>query len=189
MRRLLIAVIALAALPAALAQDKARFEIGAQVAVLDLRSSIYEKPGAIGGRFGYNPSRWLTTEAELNYFPQNPSGNFGESVAFFGPKIGYRFYDVPGLGDTGVFFKARPGFIHFGGQFYQLRNAGNRTKPAFDVGFVWEHYFKTYGVFRIDASDVIIPFGNAAIDIGSIDLAHPHTTHNFYMTLGLGVRF
>jgi Outer membrane protein beta-barrel domain len=188
MRRLLIAVIALAALPT-LAQDEARFEVGTQVAAIDLRSSIYEKPLGIGGRFGYNATKWLTMEAEINYFPQNPSGNFGQSVAFFGRKIGHRFYGVPGLGNTGVFFKALPGFIHFGGQFYQLRNAGNRTKPAFDIGLVWEHYFKTYGVFRIDVSDVIIPFGNAAIDIGFVDLAHPRTTHNFYITTGLGVRF
>ncbi len=188
MRYVLFTVLLFTCWPA-LAQDEPRFEIGAQLSALDMRNSLGEKPGGIGGRFGYNPKKWLTTEAELNYFPQNPSGNFGETTAFFGPKIGYRFYDVPGFGDTGIFFKVRPGFIHFGGQFYQLRNPSNRTRPAFDLGLVWEHYFKTYGVFRVDVSNVVIPFGNAGINIGFADLAHPRTTHNFYISVGLGFRF
>ncbi len=187
MRYLFVIVLLLTGLPA-LAQEP-RFEAGAQIAVLDLRNSVGEKPLGIGGRFGYNATNWLTAESELSYFPQNPSGNFGETLAVFGPKVGCRFSDVPGVGDMGVFFKARPGVINFGGPFFTERNVANRTKFAFDVGVVWERYFRTYGVFRIDIGDVIIPFGDAALSVGSIQPVYPHTSHNLHATFGVGVRF
>lgn len=167
----------------------AQFEFGAQLTALDLRNVVGEKPLGLGGRFGYNVTEHLSAESELNYFPQNPSGNFGETQALFGFKAGQRFADVPAFGDFGLFAKARPGLVHFGGPFFAERNPDNRTKLAFDLGVVFERYFKSHGVFRLDFSDVIIPFGSQQINAGAVEPLRPATSHNFQVTIGLGVRF
>ena len=50
-----------------------------------------------------NLTKYLSLEAETNYFPKNPSGNYGETLGHFGVKMTKRFDRF------GVFAKARPG--------------------------------------------------------------------------------
>ncbi len=159
-----------------------RFEIGTQLTVLKMRNSIGETPGGIGGRVGYNLNQYVTLESEVNYFPQNPSGNFGETEALFGAKAGLR------SSGFGIFAKARPGFVHFGGDFYRVRNPGNLTHPAFDLGGVAEFYPKEHLGVRIDFGDTIVAFGEKPIQTG----LQPFTggvSHNFQLSLGVLFRF
>ena len=65
------------------------------------------EPG-FGGRFGYNFSRYLTLEAEGNFFPRDRELEGGRKTqGLFGAKVGKRMDRV------GIFGKARPGFIRF----------------------------------------------------------------------------
>lgn len=160
-----------------------RFEFGAQVTALDLRATIGEKPGGVGGRFICNLNDYLSLESEVNYFPQNPSGNFGETQALFGAKVGYRRRDI------GIFAKVRPGFVHFGGDFYRVRNPGNLTHPAVDLGGVLEMFPREHVGFRVDVGDTIVGFGDRPIQIGAIKPFAGGIGHNFQVSLGILFRF
>ena len=159
------------------------FEAGVQFGALDLNNSIGEKPLAAGGRFGYWRAEWGTIEAEYNYFPENPSGNFGETLVLAGVKAGGWFEGI------GVFAKARPGVIHFGGDFFKARNPGNRSQPALDVGLVVQRMFGERAGVRLDVGDTMIFFGDAVIDTGDGSPDSPGTAHSVQMTLGFFVRF
>jgi hypothetical protein len=179
-RTISLAVLLLLDIPVA---AQARFEIGALLTGLNLNSIQGEYPAGIGGRFGYNFTDFLTVETEVNYFPQNPAGNFGETQALWGIKAGHRF------GRLGLFGKARPGLVHFGGDFYRTYNYANPTKFAFDLGFVLEGYFGSHGIFRFDVSDVVIPFGNTPVYSGTLQPRYPGISHNPQFSVGIGIRF
>jgi hypothetical protein len=165
------------------AAAQGRFEVGAHFTGLNLNSIQGEYPAGIGGRFGYNVADFLTVESEVNYFPQNPSGNFGETQASWGVKAGHRF------GRLGLFAKARPGLVHFGGDFYRAYNHDTPTKFAFDMGFVLESYFGSRGTLRFDLSDVIIPFGNTPVYSATVAPRYPGNSHNPQFSIGIGIRF
>ena len=67
-------------------------------------------------------------------------------------------------------------------------NDREQTRFALDVGGVAEFYPNHHVVLRVDASDVIIPFGNNVVGQG-LFAQRLGTTHNFQFTLGVGVRF
>src|SRR5437867_4007230 len=98
------------------AQDDKRFTVGAQVTVIHLHW-VDEYPGGVGGRFSYDAIRRgsfvLSPEAEVNYFPENTIGRFGETELLAGVKAGVR------IGQCGFFAKARPGLVHFAGRTFQ----------------------------------------------------------------------
>src|SRR5262245_28612097 len=105
----LLILLALAAVAAAQA-DKP-LEIGVAFSVL-LVDPLREGAGSIGARASYDLAfqrLTLAPEFEFNYFPQNPSGNFGETQLLAGARAGVK------VDQFGFFLKARPGFVHFAG--------------------------------------------------------------------------
>ncbi len=163
------------------------FEVGLQFTSLRLHA-LGEGAGGFGGRFTYNRFEHLAFEAELNHFPENPSGDFGETEAFFGVKAGTRFDQF------GLFAKARPGVIHFGGGSAAER-LSQKTQFACDLGGVFEYYPSPRWLVRADFGDTIIPFGNTTFlsPLGGTS-AGPNvvrlgTTHNFQGSVGFAIRF
>ncbi len=129
-----------------------RFELGVQVTGLRL-SALGENPAGIGGRFGYNFAQHLSLDAQLNHFPSNPSGNFGETQAMVGLKSGIR------EGKFGIFARGGVGVIHFGGGYFDQR-LDRKDFFAADVGAVFEYYASRHIILRLDMADTIIPFGD-----------------------------
>lgn len=166
------------------------------------------EPG-IGGRLGYNFSRYLALEAEGNFFPRDRDLEGGRKVqGLLGAKVGNKFDKV------GLFAKARPGFVRFGKGDY--KQSGGciavfppplacfqpvvRTNFAFDLGGVAEVYPSKNTLIRFDAGDTIIRFkrrNTAAFQVprgsaGPVPVAVPvsaKTTHNFQGSIGIGYRF
>jgi hypothetical protein len=90
-----------------------------------------EKPFGLGGRIGGEFGNHITVEAEANHFPENPSGNFGETQVLGGVKGGGH------VGSWGGFIKIRPGLLHFGGSDFRARNS-SLDDAILDIGAVAE---------------------------------------------------
>src|SRR5215467_5949778 len=105
-----------------------RFEAGLVVTGAHLHK-INEKPLGLGGRFFFDLTPHAALDFEVTDYPEDPSGNFGETTILFGGKAGSRFDRF------GVFGKARAGMIHFGGSAFDLR-LERKTVPLGDVGAV-----------------------------------------------------
>ena len=158
-------------------------EVGGFVTTLNLHSSVYEKPAGIGGRFTYNINENVAIDAEFAHFPANPSGNFGESQAVVGIKAGIRKEKF------GVFAKARPGMINFGGEYFKQRYTGDRKNLMVDVGGVFEYYPSSRVILRVDVGDSLISYGNdTLLSVYGVPEKHK-TTHNLQTTFGIGFRF
>jgi hypothetical protein len=159
-----------------------RTELGVQFTTISLHEFSEKRPG-VGGRFGYNLSSHISLDTEVNHFPENPSGNFGETQALFGVKVGKRFDRI------GVFAKARPGVIHFGGGDFSQR-LRDKTHLALDLGGVLEYGLSPHIFVRFDLGDTIVAFGGAtflsAVSPGPTRLG---TIHNLQVSIGLGIRF
>jgi hypothetical protein len=155
-------------------------DIGIQLNVIRLHN-LNEAPFGIGGRWTHRVASVFAIDTELTHYPENPSGNFGETTALFGIRAGKRFER------NAIFAKARPGVIHFGGEYFRLR-LDPKTHFTMDVGAVLEYYRGRRTVVRIDVGDAIIVYGAARL----FDRLNPDalgTVHNFQVGFGLGVRF
>ena len=134
-------------------QNVPRYEVGGQL--YSLGSSNLSDYGA-GGRFTYNlnPYFAIDTEANASLYIGDESIGVNGALVFAGVKVGRRFNKV------GVFAKARPGFTSsFTRQTSPAFFDSERvTKPAIDLGAVFEYYPSTHTILRVDASDVIIGF-------------------------------
>jgi hypothetical protein len=142
---------------------------------------IDEAPFGIGLRFNYNFLPLLASDVELTHYPENPSGNFGETTGLFGIRVGTH------VDRFGVFGKFRAGVIHFGGDYFDLR-LDQKTHPIVDVGGVVECYPKEHIFLRIDVGDSIIYYGSTRL----FNRPSPDelgTVHNFQPGFGFGVRF
>lgn len=197
-----------------------KFEIGAQGSVLRVPARTFTTVGStalfnedqnndwgFGGRAGYNLSRNIGIEAEINFFPRDNAADGGHKLqGLFGAKVGQRFEKV------GVFLKARPGFVRFSRGQYQFGTGGCATvfpppigcfQPqattnfAFDLGGVAEVYPSKNTIIRFDAGDTMIHFRGqrlvAAVDPSNDGLVvlpvAPETKHNFQASVGFGFRF
>lgn len=181
--RIAASIIVMAAGPAlAQSQDQtARFEAGAQFAVLHLNlNGTGEGPAGIGGRFSVNLTKYVSLEAETNYFPKDPSGNYGETLGLFGVKLTERFNRF------GVFAKARPGLIHFSGDL--ASRLSRKDQFALDVGGGLEFYPNRHTVLRFDIGDTIIPYGSTTILLGPSPTTLG-TRNNLQGEFGFAVRF
>jgi hypothetical protein len=158
--------------------------VGGFVGTIDLRGPVGEKPLGFGGRVSYDFNDHFALDGEAAYFPQNPSGNFGQTAAFAGVKAGIRTKNV------GVFAKARPGVVRFGGDFFKAYNGQSQNHFALDVGGVVEFYPSKRVVVRVDVGDTIIPFGQDPVR-GPLPpfVTRPGTTHNLQASIGAGFRF
>jgi hypothetical protein len=129
-----------------------------------------------GGRFTYNLNNYLAFDSEVDFFLPDEGPPYA-TQGLFGIKAGKRNKYL------GIFAKARPGF-----QTNFIVNDREQAKLALDVGGVAEFYPNRHVVLRVDASDVIIPFGNNIVGRG-LFAERLGTTHNFQFSLGVGVRF
>jgi hypothetical protein len=123
----------------------------------------------------------IATDLELTYYPENPSGNFGETAALFGVRAGRQFDRI------GLFVKGRPGLMHFGGGYFDLR-LDRKTFFIVDVGGVVEFYPTPRTFLRIDAGDTVIYFGSARL-FNRLNPDPLGTVHNFQPGFGFGFRF
>jgi hypothetical protein len=168
------------------AYEPPKFEAGPLFTGLRL-DTMGEAAAGLGGRFTYNRFEHLAFEAEAGHFPENPSGNFGETEALFGVKAGTRFDQL------GIFAKLRPGFIYFGGGDAAERMS-DRLHFACDLGVVFEYYPSSRSMLRADFDDTIIPFGGTRFISPVGTPAGPRivrlgTTHNFQTSLAFAFRF
>jgi hypothetical protein len=169
------------------AQEEKRkpFEAGLQFSGVHL-NALAESPAGIGGRTSYEFTRGkliFAPELEFNYFPQNPSGNFGESQLLAGARIGIQ------AGRVGIFLKARPGFVHFGGDDFKSRNNGATTAFATDLGVVIEYPASKRIGIRVDFGDTLIDFSRPVFTGASAVPNSPGVSHNFQGGVGIVFRF
>lgn len=158
-------------------------EIGVQFTALRV-GPLGEGAGAVGGRASYDLGfRRLTIapEVEFNYFPQNPSGNFGETQLLAGARGGVK------IDQFGFFLKLRPGVVHFGGADFVERN-GSSTNFALDAGGVFEYYISRRVALRVDWGDTMIYFPQA-IATGVSPVKPAGWYHNLQGGGGVGLRF
>ena len=170
-------IVAVSLVPSAGAET---YEVGLQLTGVHLLK-IDEAPFGIGARFNYNLTQFVAADGEITHYPENPSGNFGETAALAGIRAGKR------VGRIGTFIKVRPGVMHFGGEYFKLR-LDERTHFIMDVGVVLEYYPSPHTFIRVDAGDTIIYFGNARL----FNRPNPDalgTIHNFQPGVGFGFRF
>lgn len=164
--------------------DDRRIEVGGFLTHLSLTDSNGEGPVGLGGRFGYNFSKYVGLDAEIAHLPENGQGAFGQTLVLAGAKAGVRSEKF------GVFAKVRPGIVHFGGSRYNVFGNNQPTKFALDVGGVVEFYPTKRSIIRVDAGDTIIAFGNDRFPSGTPNFIYePGTSHNFQGSIGFGFRF
>ncbi|HEY7545516.1 MAG TPA: outer membrane beta-barrel protein [Blastocatellia bacterium] len=159
-----------------------KLETGAHFIALHLKD-FEEGPAGAGLRFTYNINDHFSLEAEADHFPENPSGNFGESLALVGLKAGKR-------NDTfGVFGKVRPGVIHFGGEFFSPR-LDKFTFFAVDASGALEYYPTRRLSLRFEIGDLIIAYSGARyLTVSGPEIVKLGTSHNLQTTLGFSIRF
>jgi hypothetical protein len=185
--------------------DEKKFEVGAQFSVLHsslpheatftgvvcvttpcpsfvISNSREIQPG-FGGRFGYNLTRNIALEAEVNFFTGASSFSVPDQFkgghkiqGLFGVKAGKRFDKV------GIFGKARPGFLYASKGDLQPRTnvaciamvsifpppAGcfetiSKSSFAIDLGGVVEVYPTNRTIIRFDAGDTIVRLGERTV--------------------------
>jgi opacity protein-like surface antigen len=202
------------------ASEDNSFEVGGQLVGIDMGplESIITFQGmtirrdqfdvgyvGVGGRFGYNFNRFLSIEAEGNFFPER---NFNEveqsrkAQFLAGLKAGIRTEKF------GVFAKARPGLMYFSSIPAHERCTFSPITPtvftsttscvqekqtnfAFDVGGVVEYYPTSRIIIRLDLGDTLVHFKETGPtpNFGSSVFTPANTTHNFQCSIGFGIRF
>lgn len=200
-----------------------KFEIGGQFTILRrvdanpaqeifrrfVFPSFTENPATLselglGGRFTYNLTKYLSIEAEANFFPDDKRSDFIIGVpvrtvepggrkfqAVFGPKLGIRKRRF------GVYGKVRPGLIRIE-RYDVVQVIGTQTNFFvlsevkrglrffnLDFGGVFEYYPSRRTVFRVDVGDTIIRYG--AQEPKAINPSF--TRHNLQFSTGFGFRF
>ena len=116
----ILILIAVLALPASAFGQK--YQFSAAFSGMHLHK-IDEGPLGIGVRFNYNLPKWIAADAEVIAYRSNSAGHYGETAGLLGIRAGSRF------GHFGLFAKARPGIIHFGGRVHC--SAGSEDKFHF----------------------------------------------------------
>ena len=183
----LLFILCLGPILPCLAQSDERkpFEAGVQFTTLRL-NTLGEGAAGIGGRASYEFKRGkliFAPELEYNYFPQNPSGNFGESQLLTGVRVGFRIDRV------GIFVKARPGFVHFGGDDFRSRNNGPSTNFACDFGAIFEYPATGRVGARFDFGDTLVNYPRPVFTGGSVTLTPSGLYDNFQGGVGIVFRF
>jgi hypothetical protein len=183
------ATISLLSATAARAQtDIPRIEAGIHFTEFRLRAPIAEGAAGIGARFGWNLSNHLGFEGEVNHFPGStgPRGtpDFHETEGLFGAKVGF------GTKYGGIFGKVRPGFLHFPKDSAAAQRGLMRQDYfALDLGVVAERYFANHAYLRLDAGDTIVSYRNESFLDAFGSTTRLGTSHNFQLSLGVGVHF
>ena len=156
-----------------------RLEIGGQITSIQF-SGLGESGLGVGIRGAWRAFRWLALETELNRVPENPGGNFGQTLLASGVRLGL---PIPPL-ELAV--KVKPGGVHFGGRLFQSFNPQVRWKPALDVGSVLLFRPRRHVAVRVDVGDLLIFYGSSVV---ATPLQSPGqvlgTTHNRQISVGI----
>ncbi len=148
----------------------------------------YKTNVGFGGRAGYNLTKQIALESEINYFPQDYNRVTINAVeGLFGVKAGWRGKKV------GAFGKARPGFFHYEEPIVCITTPCNNptfTNFALDLGGVLEFYPSRSLVTRFDLGDTMIRQQRITGSFGPVlpaakDVFH----HNLQFSAGVGFRF
>jgi hypothetical protein len=181
--------------------DRPKFEAAGQYVFIH-HASFDQFNSGLGGRFGYNITRYLAAEGEFDFFPQKRSvlNAMDSSIiryydsqrceGLFGVKAGKRSRHI------GIFGKARPGFFYISqGKLYidpRVRLIRAPEEPqsqlrfAMDLGGIVEFYTSKRSFIRIDAGDTMINFTRSKWgDISNKDIL----SHNLQLNVGMGFRF
>jgi hypothetical protein len=181
--------------------DLPKFEASGQYVFMH-HFSFDQSNSGLGGRFGYNLTRYLAVESELDFFPQKRAvlNSVNSSIqryydsrrceSLFGVKAGIRSRHI------GIFGKARPGFFYISQGKYYLdprivffrapEEAQSRFRLAMDLGGVVEIYTSKRSFARIDLGDTMIHFTRSQWgDISTKDIL----SHNLQLNAGMGFRF
>jgi hypothetical protein len=159
-----------------------KYDASFQISVLDMREHLGEKALGVGGRFGYRLSSMMYLDGEIHYFPEDPSGNFGQILSLGGIRVGKEYESI------GIFAKARAGTIRFDGKAFSLR-LSDKAHPAFDLGVMLEYYTQRYLFVRMDIGDCIIPFKGTTFLSPYGETVPLGTQHNLLAEFGFGIRF
>src|SRR5262245_23621680 len=181
---LAMSAVVAAASPLHAQEPVRRIELGGAIGAIDLRNSVGEKPFTAALRAAYRLTATIGVEAEVTFCPQNPSGNFGETLFAAGRRAGV------GLGRAVVYGRVQAGAVRFGGRRFRSQNGGARTEPAIDIGGSLELPVSPWVAMRMDVGDLIIPFGSEPIRSGLPPYAtRLGVTHNLTGSIGMLVRF
>ncbi|PYS81535.1 MAG: hypothetical protein DMF67_16330 [Acidobacteria bacterium] len=191
-------------------RDAPKFEVGAEFSSLSVRSPDFagtQDAVGFGARVTYNLNASLALEAAGDIYRRlrfSDGATGGQPAQMqFGLKAGRRFERF------GVFAKARPGFVTFGGvpalvgtqtvtfggQQFVIPLFENRRKTYFstDAGGVLEFYPSRRLITRFDFGDTIIRYGQrrsqATLDPATAFDLPAETRHNFQFSAGVGFRF
>lgn len=176
--------------------------IGQQDQRFSLTSDHVSEAGA-GVRVGYNLTRYLALEGEINFFPNenfatfDRGGNLTQSQ--FGVKVGKRFDKF------GLFAKARPGFLNFsrvvtqtgtqtitsGGQSFTfpIFEIKRRNFFSLDVGGVVEFYPSRRVLVRFDVGDTMVHEGDLPAFAVGIPALPGGFEHKLQFSSGIAFRF
>lgn len=192
--------------------DAPKVEVGTQFSSLSITppgSIGTENAAGFGGRVTYNFNDHVAVEAEGNFYPESTFRNYvtgGRAEQMqFGLKVGKRFENF------GVFAKARPGFISFGGaqkvtqlpvvsggvtDIVNTFTGERKTHFTTDVGGVLELYPSRRVLVRFDFGDTIIRYGEhdelrptLLNPFGGVVRVSSEIKHNFQFTGGVSYRF
>jgi NAD(P)-dependent dehydrogenase (short-subunit alcohol dehydrogenase family) len=158
-----------------------KLELGAQLSIVNF-NGLREKPAGIGARFHYNFDSHLAADAEVTHYFENPSGDYGETTGLFGVRVGHRWEHF------GAFARSRGGFAYFGGVNHNLL-LPRKTLPAFDFGGALEYYLLRHCILRLEAGDLVIPYGNAKVILDAGATRRLGTRYNLTTSLGFAIRF
>ena len=182
-----IAVVLLAAEAARAQSPIRRVVVGGQLAVIDMRESVGERPPGVGGRFSYNLTDWIALDTKVTYF-STPEVDLNRTQGLFGVKAGKRF----GSPAIGLFAKARPGLMRFHGERFPGVTINGTTKFVLDLGGAVEIYPAGRIVVRIDAGDAVIFYNRETVRRFSLPGGPGErlgTGHSLQVSLGVGFRF
>jgi hypothetical protein len=158
-------------------------EVFALLTGIDLTSSVGESAGGLGIRVGYNLTDNVAIEADIAHFPENPSDNFGQTIALAGVRAGRR------PGKYGYFLTLKPGVLHFGGAFFRQYHGSSHSNVALDAGFAVEYRPSPALILRLDIACMIVPFGDTTLGVPLPPYTiQPGTTYNRHPTLAVGLR-
>jgi len=184
LKGIIAGTVVMASLPigAANAQGEPNYkwEAGFQVTTIQFGAPA-EKPLGLGGRIGRELGNHITVEGEANHFPENPSGNFGETQVVGGIKAGGH------IGSWGGFIKIRPGLLHFGGRDFRARNSA-LDHAVLDIGAVAERSITERMVFRMDFGNTIVFYGGDVVNT-ALGTFRPGTESNLQISFSLGFKF
>lgn len=181
--------------------DLPKFEASGQYVFMH-HPSFDQSNSGLGGRFGYNISRYIAAEMEFDFFPQKrpvlnsinmPIQKYYDSrrmEGLFGVKAGIRGHHI------GIFGKARPGFFYIskGERYIDPRvvffrapeEAQSQLRFAMDLGGIVEIFATKRSFVRIDLGDTMINFKRSKwSEVSQRDML----SHNLQLNVGLGFRF